>query len=275
MANFSQAFGYKVYLLPILKGNVNLADLTLPGLGAGAFIDNTTLISNSGKVEVGNSGDEYGIGVGAASPLTITNVERTSNVVTLTVGSHTRVAGDVVKVDCSNNAVDGSFRISAVTGTTIKYKQTGVDITSAAATGSVTPYTGLVLDGTDDPVRLYGLTDASLDTSTSEEEIITYDDVSQGFDQSVATSKAFSMKLSGVTDFRDVGYKLLRIIEKDTVSAGTMCKLARIGPTGTDETVFGFGRVINFSEANPVKTVVKWSATFKGYGPYELDLDTN
>lgn len=124
-------------------------------------------------------------------------------------------------------------------------------------------------------MRLLGLTDASLDTSTKEEEVVTYDEETQGFDQSVAVGKSFSLKLSGVTDFRDVGYKLLRTVEKDSVSAGTMCKLARYGPTGTDETVFGFGRILNFSEKNPAGTIVKWDASFRGYGPYELDFDSN
>ena len=128
------------------------------------------------------------------------------------------------------------------------------------------------VDGTADPFRILGLTDAALDTSTKEEEVQTYDEETQGFDQSVATGKSFTMKLSGVCDFNDTAYKLIRYLEKDAVSYGTMAKLARIGPTGSTETVYGYGRFTNFSEKNQAGTIVKYDVTFKGYGAYELDF---
>ena len=58
------------------------------------------------------------------------------------------------------------------------------------------------MDGTpagsaDQPLRLSGLTSASLETDTGAEDIYTYDDETKGFNQSVATTKSFSLYLSG------------------------------------------------------------------------------
>ena len=134
-----------------------------------------------------------------------------------------------------------------------------------------TPYT---MDGTDAAVRLSGLTAASLETETGSEDIYTYDDSTSGFNQSVATTKSFSITLSGVADFGDAGYKILRLTEQNTVADGLRVAFKRVGPTGTTEEIVGYGTLTGYTESNEVSSIVSWECTLTGYGPYHLTLQS-
>jgi len=71
--------------------------------------------------------------------LAITNVALTSNVATVTVGSHTIAVGDVVEVkNCSDGTFNGTFTITAKSSTTISFAKTHANVSSASATGTVT-----------------------------------------------------------------------------------------------------------------------------------------
>lgn len=131
------------------------------------------------------------------------------------------------------------------------------------------------MDGTGAAVRLYGLTQAALETDTSAEDIYTYDDDSKGFNQAVATTKSFSVSLSGIADFKDAGYQILRLAEANTVADGLRVKFLRSGPTGTTEKVYGYGTLMGYSESNEAASIVSYEASIGGYGAYRLDLDTN
>jgi len=130
-------------------------------------------------------------------------------------------------------------------------------------------------DGTMDPVKLLGLTNASLETDTDSEDVVTYDDTSLGFNQSVATGKSWSVSLSGVADFKDAGYQILRLTEQNTVADSLRVKFARVGPTGTVETVYGYGTLSGYSESIEAGSIVSWDCELTGYGPYVIELDTN
>ena len=71
---------------------------------------------------------------------TITNVALTSNVATITTSAaHGYQVGDHVLVDASNNTFDGYYTVTAVPlTTTFTYAKTNTNITSVAATGTVT-----------------------------------------------------------------------------------------------------------------------------------------
>ena len=131
------------------------------------------------------------------------------------------------------------------------------------------------MDGTDTPVRLSGLTQASLETDTASEDVYTYDDESKGFNQAVATTKSFTVSLAGVADFKDAGYQILRIAEQNTVADAIRVKFLRVGPTGTVETVYGYGTLMGYTESNEVASIVSWEMSITGYGPYQLELDAN
>lgn len=130
------------------------------------------------------------------------------------------------------------------------------------------------MDGTDAAVRLSGLTAASLETDTGTEDIYTYDDTTSGFNQAVATTKSFSVSLSGIADFGDAGYKILRLTEQNTVADGLRVAFKRVGPTGTDETIVGYGTLTGYTESNEVSSIVSWECTLTGYGPYHLTLQS-
>jgi hypothetical protein len=134
--------------------------------------------------------------------------------------------------------------------------------------------TAYAMDGTDAPIRLAGLTNASLETDTGSEDIYTYDDETSGFNQSVATTKSFSISLSGIADFGDSGYKVLRLTEQSTVADGLRVAFRRVGPTGTNETITGYGTLTGYTESNEVTSIVSWECTLTGYGPYHLTLQT-
>jgi len=197
MANFSAAFGYKVYLVPLASSSVQVDSvISLAGLGDGGFIDETTTVP-------------------AASPLSYSA---------------------------------GVFSVNSV---------------------------AMNMDGADTPFLLRGLTNASLETDTGSEDVYTYDDETKGFNQAVATTKSFSLTLAGVADFKDSAYQALRLTEQNTVADSLRVKFARIGPTGTDETVYGYGTLTGYTESVEVTSIVSWECTLTGYGFYGLDLDTN
>jgi len=156
-----------------------------------------------------------------------------------------------------------------------------LDVSTPVASDAAVTYTGGVftiggsaytMDGTDGGIRLASLTNASLETDTGSEEIYTYDDESKGYSQAVATTKSFSVSLSGVADFNDAAYKVLRLTEQNTVADGLRVAFKRVGPTGTTETIEGYGTLTGYTESNEVTSIVSWECTLTGYGPYHLTL---
>ena len=194
MANFSAAFGYDFYIVPLTSASVDVAftGVTAADAPTTGFIDTTTLAS--GAVSYAN----------------------------------------------------GVFTVGADTFT---------------------------MDGTDKPVRLAGLTTAALETDTGSEDVYTYDDETKGFNQAVATTKSFSISLAGVADFKDTGYQILRLTEANTVADSLRVKLVRVGPTGTIETIYGYGTLMGYTESNEVASIVSWECSITGYGAYQLELD--
>ena len=208
MANYSAAFGYDVYILPLASSNVNIA---FPSVTAAT---------------------------GLTQPAAFIKTDGST-------------AGDGNNVAAANSTVSYSSGVFTVEGTTYS------------------------MDGTDAPFRLYGLTNAALETDTSSEDVITYDDETQGFSTSIATSKSWSVSLEGVADFRDAGYQALRLTEQNTVADSLRVKFVRVGPTGTVEEVYGYGTLQGYSESIEAGSIVSWSATLQGYGAYKLNIDAN
>jgi hypothetical protein len=199
-SQYSAAFGYNVYLVPVYACGVDLSSVE-GGVKAGGFIDPSNPVS-----------------------------------------------GDTVVMEGAT-----SSEIYAPPNTNIVYDNDTVP--------------------TETTVRLYGLTNAALETDTSSETVTTYDTESKGFDQSVAVSKSWSISLEGVSQFQDAGYKILRLLEQNAVAGQLKCKIGRIGPTGTTEAIYGYATLSSFSESIEAGSIVSWSCTAEGYGPYAVDLD--
>ena len=168
---------------------------------------------------------------------------------------------------------------SSVTGGVQEDAAGFIDITTVtAADANITEGAnpGELLVGGSDVIATYstafkleGLTDASLSTDTSSEEIVTYSD-SSGYSQSVATSKSWTIALSGVTDFNDAGYQAMRIAEKNNVAGNIRIKIGRTTPSG--EEVFGYATLQSFSESVEAGSIVSYTVEAAGYGPLGLGL---
>jgi len=210
VANYSAAFGYDVYILPLASNNI---DIAFPGITRAVGL---------------NLADSF-------------------------LQSDSATLGDGANVAASDSTVtfDSATGIFTVEGSAMS------------------------MDGSDAPFRLYGLTNAALETDTSSEDVITYDDETKGFNTSIATSKSWSVSLEGVADFRDSGYQVLRLAEQNTVANSLRVKFARVGPTGTDEAIYGYGTLQGYSESIEAGSIVSWSATLSGYGSYNIVLDEN
>lgn len=191
---------------------------------------------------------------------------------------------DVYMIPLAAGSVDTSF--TGVTGGVGAGATNFIDTTDVIARNEKISYSAGVFslgatpiaeptDGTMQPVRLYGLTTASLETDTSAEDIYTYDDTTKGFNQAVATTKSWSVSLAGMADFKDAGYQILRLTEQNTVADSLRVKFARVGPTGTVETVYGYGTLMGYSESNEVSSIVSWECELAGYGAYVVELDEN
>lgn len=275
---YSQAYGYKFFFQVIKKGSLDLATL-LPsaGLGAGKFIDNTTLLSNSSLVFPTGTGSTFKLLAGTAK--VVTKAAIASNVVTLTFGSAHGIAnGSVIGVQdlpAPFTAANGIRTVTAVTTSapfTLSFALTASNQTEATVASGQVVGTSLALDGTDNPIRLLGLNNCAPSESEGEETVVTYDDEAKSFDTSVATSKSMSWSLEGVTDHNDAAYKLMRVAAKESVREGLMIKYARLGPVGFNETSYGYGRFTGFEESPQAGTIVKYSTTVRAYGPYELEF---
>jgi hypothetical protein len=214
MANYSAAFGYKVYLLPLASAQT---DLTFTGITTGTGLSS----ASTGFIKTDSS----------------------------TLGDEGNVAADndTVAYDTATGIFTVESQAYAMDGTT----------------------------ATDKPFKLLGLTNASLETDTSSEDVITYDRTTRGYNTNIATTKSFSLSLEGVADFKSAAYQVLRLAEANTVNNSLRVKFARIGPTGTDETIYGYGTLEGYSESVEAGSVVSFSATLNGYGPYNLDIDAN
>ena len=77
---------------------------------------------------------------------TVTNKALTSNVATLTIGSHLLTVGSTINVNNIDDIFNGTYVLTAVAATTVSYAKTNANVASAAATGVVTQDSVLLWD---------------------------------------------------------------------------------------------------------------------------------
>jgi hypothetical protein len=176
------------------------------------------------------------------------------------------------EVDLTFTGITGASDF--ITTTTPVASSAVISYSSATRKFSVAS-TPIDMDGLDNPFKLVGLTNAALETDTNTEDIVTYDDDTKGFNISLPTSKTWSVSLAGVADFKDAGYHVLRLTEQNTVADALRVKFLRVGPTGTDEAVYGYGTINGYTESIEAGSIATWEATLQGYGPYRIDPDFN
>lgn len=274
--NYHLGFGFKLFFQVIKKDVVDLATLVPQnGLGAGKFIDHTTLMPNTNRVVQVGTGADFKIFSGA--PKAITNVEATGGTATLTfAAAHGIANGSVIVVEGltgSNAPLNGVKTVTAVTTSsthTLTFAHTG-SITSAAVTAGTAMSGVLKLDGTDPPVRLLGLQNCSPNESENTEALVVYDDEAAGYDKAASTSQGVTWTVAGQTNFSDAAYWLMRYGSKHKVDQGLMLKYARSGPQGVNQVCYGYGRFPSFEEPSEAGTVIKYNSSIAGYGPYQIE----
>jgi hypothetical protein len=107
--------------------------------GAGSIVTNQMGFHAESSLVGATSNYGFYSNISAGTTRTITNVERASNVVTITTSAaHGYLAGQSVTVTATTNtSVNGTFTIaSAPTTTTFTYAQTAADLSSTVETGS-------------------------------------------------------------------------------------------------------------------------------------------
>ena len=272
---WEQAYGFRFYFVPMKSASVDLTQVALGGLGAGKFIDNTTIQSSSATVITAGTGDIFALGVGAK---TVTNAALATNVVTLTfAAAHGITVGKRIAVKdlpAPFTSLNGSFVVASVTTSspfTLTYALTGTTIASAAvAAGSVAP--ALLLDGTDAPFRLLGLSNIQPSNSTKKESVIVYDDEAGSYDTPIATGRTKDWSLEGAMNYSDTAWRAMRFCEEYNVVEKLMVKYAVIGPNNGKQVEYGFGFFENYQPEQPAGGVIKFKVSLAGYGKVGLDL---
>jgi hypothetical protein len=115
--------------------------------------------------------------VDATLSYTVTNKALTSNVATLTIGTHRFLVGTSVTISGVDATFNGTYTITAVAATTISYSLIAANVTSAAATGTASGK---------DPVFNGTFTVTSIPTTTS----FTYAYIASNFAQSNTSGTA-------------------------------------------------------------------------------------
>jgi hypothetical protein len=273
---WQQAYGYRFFFTPIKSSAAaDLTRINLGGLGAGKFIDNTTLQNETAKIITAGTGDTFAFGVGTK---TVTNAVTTSTTATLTFAdAHGITVGKRIAVKdlpAPFATLNGSFVVTAVTTSsphTLTYALTGSAITTAAvAAGVVAP--SLLLDGSDPPFRLKGLTNAQPSNSTTKENVTTYDDDAGGYNTPIATAKDKTWALSGATSFAASAWRAMRLCEELNLSEKLMVEYALIGPYNGNQVEYGFGMFESYQPDQAAGTVLKYQVSLAGYGKPGLDL---
>ena len=270
-----QAFDYRFYFTPLKSSAVDLTRVNLGPLGVGKLIDNTTIQSATAKVLTAGTGDTFAFGVGTKA---VTNAVTTTSLATLTFdAAHGITVGRRIVVEdlpAPFTTLNGSFVVTAVTTTsphTLSYALTGSAITTApVAAGVVSP--SLLLDGTDHPFQLKGLTNAQPSNTTTKESITTYDDEAAGYATPIATAKDKTWTLSGAASFDSSAWRAMRLCEELNLSEKLMVEYALIGPYNGHQVEYGFGVLESYQPAQEAGTVIKFTVNLAGYGKPGLKL---
>jgi hypothetical protein len=272
---WEQAYGFRFFFVPLKSSAVDLTLVTGGGLGTGKFINNTTTQSSTATVITAGTGDTFALGVGTKA---VTNAVTTTTTATLTFAdAHGITVGKRIAVKdlpAPFTTLNGSFVVTAVTTAsphTLTYALTGSVISTAAVTaGVVAP--SLLLDGTDAPFRLLGLSNIQPNNSTTKESVVIYDDEAGSYDTPIATRRSKDWALEGAMNYADPAWRAMRFSEEFNVTEKLMCKYAVIGPNNGKQVEYGFGFFENYQPDQAAGGVIKFKVSLAGYGKVGLDL---
>lgn len=150
----------------------------------------------------------------------VTNKALTSNVATLTIGSHKLTAGSTVTIDNVDPTFNGTYVLTAVGATTISYAKTASNVTSVAATGLVTQDSVLVWDKYD------------VDKIDSGGELIHFIDYNSGTDDPVFAICDDGTYAYWVTNQTSGGAKKIHVYKKPLIGDDTTSETLMFNATG-------------------------------------------
>jgi hypothetical protein len=272
---WEQAYGFRFFFVPMKLASLDLTLVTGGGLGTGKFINNTTTQSSTATVITAGTGDTFALGVGTKA---VTNAVTTTTTATLTFAdAHGITVGKRIAVKdlpAPFATLNGSFVVTAVTTTsphTLTYALTGSTITTASVSaGVVAP--SLLLDGTDPPFRLLGLTNIQPSNSTNKESVMIYDDEAGSYDTPIPTSRAKDWSVEGAMNYADPAWRAMRFCEEFNVTEKLVVRYAVIGPNNGKQVEYGYGFFENYQPEQAAGSVIKFKVTLTGYGKVGLDL---
>lgn len=122
------------------------------------------------------------------------------------------------------------------------------------------------LDGTGVPIRLNNVTSSPVGTSTSDESVITHDQVTRGAAIKVGLSSDSTISFKGMTVHRSVDHKIMQVFREVGVTEQLAVKYLRVGPGGTIESKLGYGQFVSVTEEGDAGQLVKYSANFNVLG---------
>lgn len=131
------------------------------------------------------------------------------------------------------------------------------------------------LDGTGSPIQLLNVTSAPHSTETSDETVITHDQVTRGSAITVGVTDTHSFAFSGMTAHKNVDHKILEMLRERATAERLAVKYLRVGPGGTMEKKLCYGRFASKSEEGDAGALIKYSATLNVLGTVYTLLDND
>lgn len=122
------------------------------------------------------------------------------------------------------------------------------------------------LDGTGAPIQLLNVTSAPQSTETSDETVITHDQVTRGSAITVGVTDTHSFAFAGMTAHKNVDHKVMEVLREVATADRLAVKYLRVGPGGTTEKKLCYGRFSSKSEEGDAGALVKYSATLNALG---------
>jgi hypothetical protein len=282
--DYSAALDIQHYIVPLKMSDITLEDAQTAAAGGSAltsWLNAANAISGQLSVAASGSGTTFQMFV-AGNTLSVTNAALASNVVTLTLSAAAgALVGEKIAVSGLTSpfaGLNGTHTITAVTTTspfTVSYALTATNISSASVSaGSVV--TGVYpLDGTGAPIQLLNVTSAPHSTETSDETVITHDQVTRGSAITVGVTDTHSFAFSGMTAHKNVDHKVMEVLRERATAERLAVKYLRVGPGGTVEKKLCYGRFASKSEEGDAGALVKYSATLNVLGTVFTILDNS
>jgi len=150
----------------------------------------------------------------------VTNKALTSNVATLTIGTHYLTVGSTVNIDNIDATFNGTYVLTAVAATTISYARTAANVTSVASIGTVTQDSVLLWDKYD------------VDKIDSGGELIHFIDYNAGTDDPVFAICDDGTYAYWVTNKTSGGAKKVHLYKKALVDDDTVSPTLMFNATG-------------------------------------------